>query len=415
MISINSLRRTFDPLIQSFKSCFSSPSCKTSKAVENVQLSHDATKSKRLLDKGWAHYIKGDFSKALNYFHRSIGADRTNLHSDSLRALSYLKLGDFKKAKSHAMDTLAFVNKEGIRKSRALYVLGKVGIHEGRNNVEGYFKLALDNHSRNILAQLELAKISFGQSNYKKALLETENVIALSGSSKKPIVSPQEIQESLLAAYKLRSEIFIMRGEFERAKEACHAGLAVDPNDRALTINLAIATSFLNESISNDSPAFIDGLIMADTLQNKKTNISLSENDSKFRKIVYLENLGLSQLKEGKYQEALATFEEGLKEDENSILFYAHRAIANEKLGKKKEALEDAKKSLELFQGFDCLDYLEYECAAAALETIAILVPENREKALELAKALRCGDYVEQQISDSTREEWIALATPPSE
>ncbi len=411
MLSINSFSRVFSPLIQGFKACFN----KTSEAVESVQLSHEAAESTRLLNKGWKHYEEGHYQDALDYFNRSIRADSTNHYSNSLRALTHLKLGDLKNAKSNAQDTLAFVESlRGVRRSRALYVLGKIGIDEDRSNVKCYFELALKSDRRNILAQLELAEINLDYRNYTIALQETEKVISLFKFSN-PIASPQEIKESLLTAYQLRSHIFLTRGEFGLAKEACQDGLALNSEDRQLTIALAIATSFLNEPISNDSSAFIEGSIIADTLQNKKTNHSLSESDSQFKKIVYLENLGLSQLKEGKYQEALSTFEQGLKEDDSSILFYAHRAIANEKLGNREKALADAKETLKLFQGNVYLDFLEYESAAAALETIANLIPENREKAREIAKALRCGDYMEQQISDSTREEWLALATPPSE
>ncbi len=379
--------------------------------------------SGKWLERGCAHYNKGEFNEALEALETAMRLDCGNPTTLVRRAQVKLQLAIEQKhvdekgynellqsANLDVDDFLTLYEHHGDLRSDILTVLGNIHFElERYSRAHNCFKIALKYNPENFKAAVGLANANLEMRLFDDAIEESKIAIQLHQARKQH--GSTRVDQNLLAlAYQVQGDIYECRQDHAKALECYQTALTFNPSNLNLVTCIAFNKALLGKEFSphENSPSYLEGQILADSSRGIKTEISeelVTTSNDPYLKGEYHQNIGGSFLRSEEYQKALDAFDQSIQLWPKSLFAVAGRAKAHKFLGNREAALADAQTVLMNFQKWPY--FHEESSVPDMLEMIAELNPEKSIAALDLAQKIRNGKYREQFVTRTIRHQWM--------
>ncbi|MCL5292039.1 MAG: tetratricopeptide repeat protein [Actinobacteria bacterium] len=182
----------------------------------------------RLRDESYQTYRKSDFKGAILKLQAYLRENQGDIGARNLLVTSYAQVGELASALKEAEKVVKMTPND----ADALYRAGQLASELRRfETAVSYYKSAIKARPEMIQYHYRLAEVYTKLKKHDGALLEWEAVLEL--------FPPEEPHRAVV--YGKVGDIYLAKGERERAKEAYNKGLAIKPGDQQLTIKLAKA------------------------------------------------------------------------------------------------------------------------------------------------------------------------------
>jgi len=281
----------------------------------------------------FSYYKENDYALSAEYLKKAFEIDR-NIAGESV--LFYEKLLGIKNyswnvfyagAESRLNDeeferaTTEFIREAeeiGDSTSKAMsYVLhGKIYLKEGEENQAlSYFDKALDFDEDNAEAYLYSGEIFTNNDEYDKAVFNLKEAVS--------------IKPDIFLGHKLLGQNYLKEKKYDMAIESLEKAISINNSDRVVLYNLASA--YLQK----------EDYTRASSIAEKILNLTEVESDKKAEAYIIL---GMADIYEEKYDEAIEVLNKAIEADSNNCDSYQLLALTYNKAGKISLAKEFSRK-----------------------------------------------------------------------